>query len=152
MRTGLNNSRQVALRASLVLNVFLLALIVAYLVRAQVAEGTAHPEGEGIISRLTAVLPAEDAARFRAQLDLMRPQYEPQRKHIGEARQVLLEAIARDPYDPSAVRQALDDYQQSWRDFTSRFNQAFLAALDTVSPHGRAKLAAAAEMARGGKP
>ena len=149
---AVSNRSALALRASLVVNVFLLALIVAHVLRAQIADSAAHPEGQAIVARLTAVLPAEDAARFRAQLDLMRSEYEPQRERIGEARQALLRAIARDPYDPAGVRRALADYQQSWRDFTSRFDEAFLAALDTISPHGRARLAAAAEVARGGKP
>ena len=135
------------LRASLALNAFFVALIVAHVLRPQLEPGRPAPEANGIVARLTAALPAKDAAQFRARLDARRGDFDPQRARIEEARQALLEAIARDPYEPNAVQQALADYQQSWRDFTGHFNPAFLAALEAVSPAGRAQLAATAEMA-----
>lgn len=135
------------LRISLAFNAFFVALIVAHMLRPHLEPPHPAPETSGIVARLTAALPPQDAAQFRARLDARRGDFDPQRARIDAARQALLEAIARDPFDPDAVRQALADYQQSWRDFTGHFNPAFLAALEAVSPAGRAQLAAAAEMA-----
>jgi len=148
MKLAGNRSERVwLLWASLAFNAFFVALIVAHVMRPHLERPQPTPETSGIVARLTAALPPRDAAQFRARLDARRGDFDPQRARIDTARQALLEAIARDPYEPSAVKQALADYQQSWRDFNGRFNPAFLAALEAVSPAGRAQLAAAAEMA-----
>jgi uncharacterized membrane protein len=141
------SERVLLLRISLALNVFFVALIVAHMLRPHLARPQPTPATNGVVARLTAALPADDAAQFRARLNARRADFDPQRARIDTARQALLEAIARDPYETDAVRQALADYQQSWRDFTRHFNPAFLAALEAVSPAGRAQLAAAAETA-----
>ncbi len=134
------NRRTLLLGLSLALNAFLLALVGTHLVHA-----TASPAAfESPIDRLAASLPAEDAARFRAVIEARRSDYQPARDAVSAAHLAVAAAIDRVPYDEAALRSALQQWQESWRAFTARFDQAFLQAVSVLSDAGRARLAQAA--------
>ncbi len=132
--------------ASVALNLFLAGLVGAHLVRGRLADA-APPDGS-MIARITATLPPEEAKRFQSRLYQARAQYEPARDRIGLARRALAEAIAETPYDRASVQAALLAYQESWRSFFARFDPAFLDALGTLTPAGRASLVSAIEVSR----
>ncbi len=133
------NGRTLLLGLSLALNVFLLMLVGAQWVHATAPAASGNP-----IDRMTASLRPDDAARFRAAIEAGRPDFQPARDAVSAAHLAVAAAIGRTPYDPDAVRRALEQWQESWRAFTTRFDQAFLGAVGAVSDDGRARLAQAA--------
>ncbi len=136
------NRRTLLLGCSLALNAFLLALVGTHLVHATAPVATNAPESP--IDRMAASLAPADAARFRAAIEARRPDFQPARDAVSAAHLAVAAAIGRVPYDPDAVRSALEQWQESWRAFTSRFDQAFLASVGVLSDDGRARLARAA--------
>jgi uncharacterized membrane protein len=128
---------------SVALNVFLVALIAAHLVRPSLAPA-APPRGGGPLGRLIAQLPPDEADKVRAVLDRERPSYQAARDKVSAAHREVGAAIGRTPYDEAAVRSALADWQASWHEFSTRFNLVFLDAVRTLSDQGRARLADAA--------
>lgn len=128
---------------SVALNVFLVALIAAHLLRPSLAPA-AVPRGGGPLGRLIAQLPPDEADKVRAVIDRERPSYQAARDKVSAAHREVAAAIGRTPYDEAAVRSALADWQASWHEFSTRFNIVFLDAVRTLSDQGRAKLADAA--------
>ena len=129
--------------ASLALNVFLLALLGAHLIRP--ALGPAAPaRGDGPIGRIVEALPEPDAARMRAVLDRARPGRSAGRERVSAAQRDIAAAIARTPYDEAAVRAALAAWQARWHEFTTGYNTALIEGIGTLSDEGRARFAAAA--------
>lgn len=128
---------------SVALNVFLVALIAAHLVRPSLTPA-APPRGGGPLGRLIAQLPPDEADKVRAVLDRERPSYQAARDKVSAAHREVAAAIGRTPYDEAAVRSALADWQASWHEFSTRFNIVFLDAVRTLSDQGRARLADAA--------
>ena len=119
-------------------NLFATALIGAHLAfRPQ----PGPPGLAGAAERMARDLPAADAARFRAMLDRERPWYDMARRRMAEARMDLSRSIASDPYDEAAVREQMRNYQARWSETSGRFGESLLAAIGTLSPEGRAKLA-----------
>lgn len=131
-------ARGFLLGASVALNVFLLALLGTQLWHDRT------PKPENPIERMTATLPEPDAARFRAAMEAERPSYQPARDGLSAARLDVAAAIGRVPFDPDRLAAAMRRWQESWRVFAARFDQALLAAVTAISDAGRAKLAEAA--------
>jgi len=137
------SSRGYLFGLSVALNVFLVALIAAHLLRPSLAPAAA-PRGGGPLGRLIAQLPPDEADKVRAVLDRERPSYQAARDKVSAAHREVGAAIGRTPYDEAAVRSALADWQASWHEFSTRFNIVFLDAVRTLSDQGRARLADAA--------
>lgn len=129
-----------ALLASLALNAFLAALLAARLLAAPAPE----PAPDTPLARMTAALPPEDAARFRAAVLAYGPSLQPSRTALAAAHATLADAIARSPYDPPSVAAALAAWQAAWRAYATGFSGALVTALGTLSDTGRARFAAAA--------
>ena len=88
-------------------------------------------------------LPPMDADRFRAAMERQRPARETARARMDEARMAMSRAIGRTPYDEAAVRQSMQAWQTAWIEWSNQFGGSMLAALSTLSPDGRARLAEA---------
>jgi uncharacterized membrane protein len=136
-------TRKTWFAVSVALNVFLVALVTAHLVRPSLAPA-ASPRTTGPLSRLLADLPAAEADKVRAVLDRERPAYQAARERVSAEHREVADAIARTPYDEDAVRRALASWQASWQEFSTRFNLVFIDAVRTLSDQGRARLADAA--------
>lgn len=131
----------VGLWASLALNAFLAALVGAHLVRAAVAP--ARQFGiDAAIARMAAILPPADAARFRATLAADRSRYEPARREVDQARLAVASAIGREPFDAARAHAAMQAWRERWPAFAGAFSASILDAVGTLSPAGRARLAA----------
>ena len=114
----------------------------AALIGARFAAGSPAPPGlAGAAERMARDLPPADAARFRAALDHERPWFDAARHRMAEARADLARSIAQDPYDERAVHERMAAYQARWTETSGRFGDSLLAAIGTLSPEGRAKLA-----------
>ena len=129
--------------ASVALNLFLVMLLAAHLLRPTLAPA-APPHGEGPIGRIIDGLPASDAGRMRAVLDRALPERTAARDRVSAAQREVAAAIARTPYDEAAIRRALLAWQASWQDFSTVFNTELIEAIRTLSDEGRARFAAAA--------
>ena len=57
-----------------------------------------------LLARLEAALPEPDRPAFRQVIDAERPRYEPPLQALRAARRAVDEALARDPFDPAALR------------------------------------------------
>jgi uncharacterized membrane protein len=129
---------------SLALNLFLVALIGAHLLRA--ADHSDPPRTlDGAIEHIASVLPASDARQFRTVMLEEKPHYQPAHDRMEKARQDFTQAISRNPYDQQAAQSAMKTWQTNWNDFMQKFGDSFLRATGTLSPDGRARLAAFAE-------
>jgi len=117
-------------------------LFAAALVGARLVVGPPGPPGlAGAAERMARGLPAADAARFRATLDHERPWFDAARHRMAGARADLARSIAQNPYDQNAVHERMVAYQARWAETSGRFGDSLLAAIGTLSPEGRAKLA-----------
>lgn len=134
------------LALSLVCNVFLAALIGGYFLSERL-----HPAGFALgatpmaraLERAEAVLPPQDAARFRAVLERDRPRYAQAAQQAAEARRALQRQLAAEPFDPRAASRALAAWRVSWNGFVQDFSGPLIDALAAISPEGRSRLLAA---------
>ncbi|MDO9706812.1 periplasmic heavy metal sensor [Paracraurococcus sp. LOR1-02] len=106
----------------------------------------AEHRGRGLdrlVGRIEATLPATDRPRFRAVIEGERDRYAAELAAMRAAGRAVDAAIARDPFDPEALRGALGDWSARWSDFNAAFAGTMVQALEAVSPAGRAQIAAA---------
>lgn len=117
-------------------------LFAAALVGARFVMEPPHRPGlAGAAERMARDLPPADAARFRAALDHERPWFDSARRRMADARADLARSIAQTPYDETAAHERMAAYQARLVETSGRFGDSLLAAIGTLSPEGRAKLA-----------
>ena len=90
---------------SVALNVFLVAILAAFVARPLLAEKRPR---YGQIGRMIDALPAADALRMRAVLDRARPEQADERARVSAAQREVAGAIGRTPYDEAAVRRTIE--------------------------------------------
>ncbi len=130
----------IALIASVVFNLFLVAVIAGHVLRVH----TAPPRHGTVLTRALAnaeaSLSPSDAAAFRAVMQSGAPKFSEQAAQIAQARQALDRQIEANPFDPDETRQALAAWRSAWSRFLDDFSNALVQALAKVSPDGRQKL------------
>jgi uncharacterized membrane protein len=131
--------RRLILPASLILNLFLLAVVIGHVLR----QGTSAPLTlAGALTNAEASLSPADAAAFADVMRRAAPKYALAAQELGDARRNVEQKITADPYNADDVRNAL----QAWRGASSRFfdsfNGALVEALSKVSVEGRHNLIA----------
>lgn len=135
--------RWLALSLSLVCNVFLAAVIAGHFL-GRGAGRVAVPVGgtplARALERTQAILPAKDAATFRAVLERDKPRYARAAIQVALARRALEREIAAEPFDPKAASQALAEWRASWSGFVDDFSGPLIEALAAISPEGRSRL------------
>lgn len=143
--------RTVALTVSVIINLFLAALIGGHLLRSHVdrtpISGGNTPMTRQL-ARIESALPPRDAAAFRAVIERDRPRFAKAAQRLEVARRALRRQIAADPFDPQAAREALSAYRLRWGGFVGSFSGPLIDALSHVSPQGRRDLVAARRRAR----
>jgi uncharacterized membrane protein len=133
---------RLALTLSVVLNLFLLAMIAGHLLSHRVGSPglAAGTPMAGAIARAEAELDPADAAAFRAALARERSRYVQAAAAVGTARHALARQIVAEPFDPHAVSEALDTWRASWDRFMGDFSGPLVDALSSISPQGRRRL------------
>jgi hypothetical protein len=135
--------RRVALPASLVLNLFLAALVGGHLLRSGTPEAARGlPPLAQAIANAAAVLSAPDAAAFRASIRLDAPHDAVVAKQLDDARGVLERDIIAEPFDKQLVRRDLAAWQAAWNKFIDNAGNTLVEALSKISPEGRRRLVA----------
>jgi uncharacterized membrane protein len=132
--------KRLLLPASLILNLFFIALIGAHFLNMRSRE----PENLTLVSRFAARvqnrLPAEDAAIFASVMRRDSSLYAEAGQQFAAARQELLRQLAADPFDKAAARQALTAWQAAGSKLLDPLGDSFIDALSQISPASRRKL------------
>lgn len=140
--------RRIALPASIVLNLFLIALIGGHLFQARRIATNAETPLVRALARAEATLPPRDATAFAAAMRRDAPRFAAAQKQLTQARQELQRQIAAEQFNQADVRQALEAWQSAWNHFFDDFSTPLIDALSQVSPEGRRKLVAARQAER----
>jgi hypothetical protein len=140
-----------ALPVSLLLNLFLVAIIGGHFLRHRVYEPVSgSPSLPRILANAQASLSSSDAAAFGTIMQRDAPRYVDSARKLAEARAALERQIAAQPYEEAAARQAFADWQVAGDRFLSDVSQPLMEALGQVSPAGRQKLVANRHKSRQG--
>lgn len=138
--------RRIALPASVILNLFLLAMIGGHVWNAhsRLGRGEIGPVAGMPLARALAraeqVLPRQDAIAFGAVMARDLPHFAKSIRELRESRHNLDRQIVAEHFDPVAARQALTGTQTAWSHFLADFGDTLIDALGQVSPEGRRKL------------
>jgi len=141
--------RRIALPASLVLNLFLIALILGHVLLGRTGAQASPNPVTRILGNIEPKLPPRDAAVFRQVIQDDAPRYADAAQRVVEARRRLEQQIIAEPFDPAAVRQAMVAMRMGLNQFSEAFNGPLVDALAKVSPEGRRKLVAAKQAEHG---
>lgn len=134
--------RRAALPASLILNLFLLALIGGHGLHRMSERAPGTTPLARALARAEASLPPRDAAAFGAAMHKGAPRFAEAQKRLTEARMALEQEIAAEPFDPAATRQALAAFRTAWDRFFEDFSDPLVDGLTPLSAEGRRKLIA----------
>ena len=138
-RSATLNWRRIALPVSVVLNLFLIALVAGHLWRRYEAP-VGMPGLVRALAHAEAILSPSDAAAFGAVFRRDAPRYQAAARQFAEAREALERQITTEPYNQEAVRRALAAWQVSWDHFLANINDTLVEALGQISPEGRKEL------------
>ena len=142
------NWQRIALPASIVLNLFLLALIGGHLWQSQRDQADASPSLDRALANAEATLSPKDAAAFAMVLHGDAPRYVAAAQQLRTARAALNRQITAAGFNPAAVRQALAAWRAAWDRFLDEFSGPLIDAMAQLSPQGRRQLIAAGRSAR----
>jgi uncharacterized membrane protein len=134
--------RRIVLPASVILNLFLLAVIGGYLVHARYHRMAMGPPLTRVLARAEAILGPKDAAAFGTVMRRDASKFATSSQQLREAREQLEAQISAEPFNPTATRQALSATQGAWDRFIDQFSDTLVEGLAQVSPEGRRKLMA----------
>lgn len=134
--------RGIALPVSIVLNLFLIALIGGHLLRNRSDEERFRMPLARALATAEASLPPQDAAAFGAVIRRDAPHYAEAAQQIREARLQLRLQITAEHFNQAEVKQALATWQAAWNRFMDGFGNSLVEALAHISPESRRKLVA----------
>jgi uncharacterized membrane protein len=149
--------RRIVLPASVILNLFLIAVIGGHILQARARGDTGIGSGVGtplgrVLGRAEAILPPRDAAAFGAVMRRDLRNYAQDSLQLREARRELDRQIVADPFNPEATRHALSATQAAWNHLLDDFSGTLVEGLSQVSPKGRRKLITETQFAARGTP
>jgi uncharacterized membrane protein len=132
--------RRWALPASIILNLFLVALIGGHALRHRGIEASSATPFARALANAMNRLPSTDAAAFGAVIRRDVPRYAQSARELALARQALQRAVTADPFDQDKARQALAAWRKASGQFMDQFGDTLIDALAQVSPDGRRRL------------
>jgi hypothetical protein len=142
--------RRMALPLSILLNLFLLAVIGGHLlsnpVRDSQAPLAAAPLWRSLANIESRLSPADRAA-FKSVLAREAPRYAADSRRLLDARLELARQISAEHLDRDATKRALVAWSASWDTFLQSFSDPLVDALAQVSAEGRRDLVLAAHAA-----
>jgi uncharacterized membrane protein len=139
---GIVSWRWLALAVSIILNIFLVALIGGHLWQSRRDDGAAASPLSRALARAEAILPPQDAAAFGVVIRRDAPRYIQAARQLTETRQQFWQKVTAEHVDQHEVRRALDAWRTAWNRFLDDFSDTIVAALAEVSPDGRRTLMA----------
>jgi Spy/CpxP family protein refolding chaperone len=134
-------SRRSALSLSILLNLFLLAFLLAQHLRPLHPHAPdEHGEFARVIGEMSAALSPEDAARLHAAFTARTAELEAAHRAFGTAMAEVRARIAQTPFDPAQLRAAMDAAGQQRQAMGQLFASVILAAVPEMTPAGRLAL------------
>jgi uncharacterized membrane protein len=131
---------RIALAISIVVNLFLVALIGGHLLLGRTGGQPAPDTWAQVLASMEANLPPRDAAAFRQVLLDNAPKYAAAQQRLIAARRQYEQQVIAEPFDPAAVRQSFAKWRTAFNEFFDLFNGPLVDALAKISPEGRRKL------------
>jgi uncharacterized membrane protein len=131
-----------ALLGSLVLNLFLAALIGGFLLRTRLHGHIPEMSLARALSNAEATLSPPDAAKFDKVMRQQAPQFADSALQLAKARNELERQITADPFDSRSAKLAYHDWTEKLDKFDHAIGDTLVDALAQVSPEGRRKLIA----------
>jgi len=123
---------------SLALNLFLVGIASALLIR----EPEIPDRSIGArIERLASTLPSSDADKLRAEFRTQRDAVNDTRAAYDNARDGIRAVLRREPFDPTAMREAMAKARAARQQFDQVMQGIMVKAAGEMSPLGREKLA-----------
>lgn len=138
----MSNAWRIALALSVILNLFLIAVIGGYVWRNRIVDIGGKPPFAAALARAEAGLSPEDAKAFDVAIRQGMPQYMAAAQRLRHARLAVRDQVVAEHFDPEKTRAALNDWQSAWNGFLGAFDDSLIKALAQVSPEGRRKLVA----------
>ncbi|WP_315767556.1 MULTISPECIES: periplasmic heavy metal sensor [unclassified Bradyrhizobium] len=129
--------RRIALPASIVLNIFLIAIVAGHALTGLRGAAILNDPVARVLANATAVLPPKDAELFNKSILDAAPRYADGAKGLIKARQRLIARIATEPFDPDAVQQELKNWRAATDSFFEAFDGPLTDALAKLSPESR---------------
>ena len=130
----------VALRASIVLNLFLAAIIGGHVLRKEIIARQLPPELIGRVLYVESRLSPEDARTFRRIMSRDAPTYTAAAAELKKARREINRRVTAEPFDRTAVNEAIVLWGTDWNHFLLAFSHPLVDALAHISPDGRRSL------------
>lgn len=128
------NWLKAGLGASLALNLVLVALLLR-------VERPPRRDLAAMQAQMEALLPPADRPRFGATLEAGRPAAQAALNRHRAARAEAEEAVGREPFDPAAMRAAMQAARGEWQQFSTALEETLIEAVTALSPEGRQRLA-----------
>ena len=132
--------RRALLAGSLILNLFLLAIIGGHVLRFN--SGASPSMLASALMAAEKSLGPTDAAIFRETLRAERPRFAAAAMALAHSREALTDQIVAPHIDPAATHAALLAWRGDWIRFTDAFSGPLIDALAKISPDGRRRLVA----------
>ncbi|WBV44396.1 periplasmic heavy metal sensor [Pseudoroseomonas cervicalis] len=137
------------LGAALALNLVLAALLLAPALGLWPAEPPPpRPDLAGFQARLAEALPAAERQPFLRILEAARPEALAALDRHRALRERTETLLGQEPFDPTALRAALQEARQQWQQFSITLEDSLIDAVTTLSPEGRHRLAEAMRQRR----
>jgi uncharacterized membrane protein len=134
--------RRLALPISVLLNLFLVALIGGHFLHRSIPIEAGGGPVARALANAEASLPPQDAAAFDAAIRGGAPRYVEAARRLVDARRTLGQEITAERFSPESVQQALASWRTAWNGFFDTFSGTLVDALAKVSADGRRKLIA----------
>jgi uncharacterized membrane protein len=134
--------RRFALPASIVLNIFLIAVIGGHVLRHRAIETSSAAPFARALADAMARLSPQDATAFGAVIRRNSPRYAQTAREAADARRKLQAQVIAEPFDANKTREALAAWRAASGRFIDTFGDTLVDALAQVSPEGRRRLVA----------
>jgi uncharacterized membrane protein len=134
-----SNRLRLALPLSVILNLFLLAVIAGHFLRHEFHRAGPAAAASPLVrlARVESELDPRDAARFEAAIGRGGVGLAAAAQRMAASRRALLRQLVAEPFDARGARQALDTWRISWNAFMTQLSGPLIDALSSISPAGR---------------
>lgn len=137
----MGSGRRSLMAASLLLNVFLVAVVSGQYLHRRAAENSDVPVYKRVLHQMTSRLDRQDAEAFRSVLHSQAPRFMAARQALEAAHAETDRELMAKEFDPAALRVALAHWQKSWDAFMAPMSDTLVDAIAHLSPEGRRRLA-----------
>lgn len=149
MPTSARSSTRWLLLGSLALNLFFIGIAIAMAVRPPPAPRTWDRDVFVRTERLAERLPKADGDILITQMNANRDAIEKTQKQYRDAQEAIRNSFRKEPFDPNAMRAAMDATRAARQAFDVAVQTAFASAASQMSQAGRVALADARPSRRG---